>query len=484
MKQILAGESGGTVRNVQWTVATMLLRRALTFALFLAIARILDPDALGVFREYTLILMAFTLAAPLGLEYLHITAKGRHGRSFAALNTFSLLLGAVFAVALWFGADILGALADSALLPHVIRWTAPILLVHLLRQSLKFDLRRRMRLRLMATYETVNVIFYAALTLALLLVFRQPWTLFAGFFAGDILETALLLGERWRRYRWRFVPLASWAKSVVLWRKNAVFCLTTWATHLLGLFANQAPVFLLGVLFAPHWLGVYYLAQQMIGMPVTLLTSALQQVFLPTLARMNDQLKAASIQRVIFVASTGLWPLLALYGYALFRLTPLLFGPKWTEALPLLAPLGALMASHLVMNPIASAPVVMRRSDIELTWRVGSVLAIGAALWFGARYGFVTAIHVFAGVQIAMHTVFVVAILRLLRIPVLRQMGLLALRVFPPLLSLAAGWLLRDAHWAAAISAVAGVTAAMYLLANIFTKGQLWREMKTILRIS
>ena len=474
---------GGTVRTVQWTLLTLVLRRALVFGLFLVIARMLAPEALGIFREYTLVLLALTTLAPLGLEYLHVTSKGRHGSGFAGLLGVSMPLAVLLAVLLWAMAGVIGRAAGSAELTRIIHYTAPILLVHVLRQALKFDLRRRMRLRLLAAYETANVVFYSLLTLALLLLYRQAWVLFAGFFAGDLLETALLLAERYHRYGRHALPVGHLRSGLRLLRQHAGYCAATSGTHLLGLWANQAPVFLLGVLFAPYWLGVYYLAQQMIALPVTLLTQSLQQVFFPTFARMNGDEKARAVRRVMFAAAGIMWPLLALYGTALYRLVPLLFGAKWAEALPLLPPLGVLMASHLVMNPIASIPVVQRRSHLELLWRVGSVALITIALGLGARLGFVQAIRVYVVAQLLLHAVFVGIILRLVNLPVARQFATLALLAVPPGLLVLVGWLLRSAGWPLALLASLALTILLYTCVNLFTKGNLWREIRVVLRM-
>ncbi|MCD4828553.1 MAG: oligosaccharide flippase family protein [Candidatus Cloacimonetes bacterium] len=476
-------KSGGTVRTVQWTLLTLVMRRALVFCLFLVIARVLTPDALGIFREYTLILLALTLAAPVGLDYVHVTARSRHGRTFAALTGLSSLLALVFTVGLLALAGVIGRLAGSEELAAIIRWSAPILLVHVLRHDLKFDLRRRMRLRLLAAFETTNVFFYASLTLALLLIFHAPWTLFAGFFAGDILETALLLAERRRRYGRAFLPLGRMRTALRVWREHAGYCLSTSGTHLLGLWANQAPVFLLGVLFAPSWLGIYYLAQQMIGLPVTLLTQSLQNVFFPTFARMNDNEKAHAVKRVVFAAAGIMWPLLALYGYALWRLVPVLFGQRWAEALPLIAPLGALMASHLVMNPIASIPVALRRSHLELAWRIVSVALLSLALLFSARLGFAAAIRVYVVVQILMHAAFVAIILRLVRLSVPRMFGGLFLLALPPAALLAAGYMLHNLAWPPALATMLIVQLLLYGVVNLLTSGRLWHEMRAVLAV-
>ncbi|GEM_PF-477510 len=473
----------GALRTVRWTLLTMMLRRAVVFAAFIVIARTLAPAALGIFREYTLLLSVLVIFAPLSLDYVHVTNRLRHGRSFRALLQVSLTLAVLLMAALYLCAGLIGRLLHSTQLVPIIRWSAPILLVHVLRSDLKFDLRRRMRLRLVALYETANVLFYVVLTLVLLYFWRQPWVLFAGFFCGDVLETLLLVLERVRRYGRCAFPLGgSPRRSLALLRGNARFCAATSSTHLLGQWVNYAPVFVLGAMFSPTWLGLYYLAQQMIGLPVTLLTQSMQEVFFPTFARMDEVRRRTAVERFTFAAAGLLWPLLALYAYCLLRLVPLLLGARWVGALPMIAILGVLMASHLIMNPISSIPVVYRRSHVELAWRVVSVIVTTGILLFGARYGFMAALHGWVVAQVFMHASYVAAIFLILELPAIKQFGRLALLALPLAPLLTVMYLLRGQPWPLALAGVFLTQAALYLLVNLFSHGRLLREARLILR--
>lgn len=139
--------------------------------------------------------------------------------------------------------------------------------------------------------------------------------------------SALLL--LWRLGHWRPTFAFSWTHLQELLR---------FSVHLfvsgLGTFADQqAGAILLGVLFGPVAVGLYRLADRLVGSVVSIATTSIQGVSLPEFSRLQDRPEELKSGVIACIRLSSMATMPALVGMAITS-GPLVatLGPKWTPA--------------------------------------------------------------------------------------------------------------------------------------------------------
>ncbi|MCD4651687.1 MAG: oligosaccharide flippase family protein, partial [Candidatus Cloacimonetes bacterium] len=190
-------------QSIRWTLISTVIRRAMVFGLFFYLTRELSGVDIGLFGVYTRLLGIFTLVSLLSLDYLYIVDKENSKKIFATMTVTGLLLSVVFIVLLYCFAPLLAKLYNEPVLYRLIRWTAPILLVHVIRRVLKTAIKREFRFPLLSVIETANVTFYCMATVFFITIYPSVITLLICFFTGDLLEIGLILWHTRRNWMHR-----------------------------------------------------------------------------------------------------------------------------------------------------------------------------------------------------------------------------------------------------------------------------------------
>ncbi len=409
-----------TLGSIRWTLSATVFKRALVILLFLYIARVIDSEALGLFGTYTRFITLLTTFAVFSMDALYIVEKDSE-RMFPLFVSLPLLLGLIATIALPFTSGLIAALYETPELKRIVLYTFPILLVYVLRQVLKVSLKKEFRFKETSLFETVNVLAYSVAAIVFLFFWRSLWVVLIAFFCGDIIEMLLVLFSRKSRFPSRVldslfqVPVR---EKVAQLKANKGFLLTTTAMHLMGAFVGAGPIFLLGIAFPERgieYTGLYFLAWNVVSLPVTLLTDSALQVFFPSFARMRPDEIQGKIQRFLYFTISTLWALLMFYIILASKLIPLFLGGEWLKTTVIMVIMGLSALSTLIMNPLSSIPIVFRKPHIEFIWRVASLVSTSAGLFIGAQFGFYHAILGFVVAKFLTHVVFLGIVFNMVR---------------------------------------------------------------------
>ena len=399
--------------SARWTVASSIIRKLFSFALFIVIARVLTKDDVGLFREYSLILTLGSMTFLFSLDYLLIVSKEKIENNLSVIFKLILITSSIGTVILFILAPILGRIYHSQVLTSLIRYTSVFLFVENIRRLLTALMQRELRLKELAIFQTVNVIFYTLLTLTVLIFKKNVWVLVLGFYSGNVIEMFLLL---WSSRITIGKYLKQKGKVREFLSSNRKFISFAWVNNILNNISGNAPVLVLGLSFPIAYLGSFYLANQIIILPITIITTALLQVFFPSFSRKaNDEVVKHIGKFTDFVLIVA-FPLMALYALVSYSYLPLIFGAKWVDASSLILALAFTSALSLLTNPLSGIPYSLHKPDIELYWSiVSSGLKIGCIL-FGAKYGFLEAIIGFVIASVISQILLLIIVLKLLSV--------------------------------------------------------------------
>lgn len=183
---------------------------------------------------------------------------------------------------------------------------------------------------------------------------------------------------------WEAVRLRKIVGAVKRYRKFPLY--DTWSA-LLNSFSWQLPAFLLAAFFSPTVVGYYALGFRILQLPMSLVGSAIAQVFYPRAAEANQQgtlsiLVENAFQRLVLV---GLFPMLTLtfIGREVFIV---LFGPEWAEAGIYTQILSVWAFVWFISSPLSTIFNVLEKQEHMLRWNIANFLCRFLSLWIGGVF--------------------------------------------------------------------------------------------------
>ncbi|GIV70502.1 MAG: polysaccharide biosynthesis protein [Patescibacteria group bacterium] len=180
---------------------------------------------------------------------------------------------------------------------------------------------------------------------------------------------------------WESVRLQKIVEVVKRYRKFPLY--DTWSA-LLNSFSWQLPAFLLAAFFSPTVVGYYALGFRILQMPMSLVGSAIAQVFYPRAAEAYQRgdlsvLVENTFHRLVLI---GLFPMLTLtlIGRDLFTI---FFGPEWAEAGSYAQILSIWAFVWFISSPLSTIFNVLEKQERMLRWNMANFLTRFLSLWIG-----------------------------------------------------------------------------------------------------
>lgn len=178
-------------------------------------------------------------------------------------------------------------------------------------------------------------------------------------------------------------------KIIAVARDFKKFPQYTLPSAFINVLALQAPILLISTLFGFQMVGLYSLSYSMLVMPVSLVSSALGQVYygeISELCRLKSQDILAFYQKTtkrLFVFGAPIIFIGALISPVIF---PLIFGSAWKDAGMFSLPLSFMVIAQFVISPTQSLPLY-GYNHWELAWNIGRTVSVFAGFFLAYYLG-------------------------------------------------------------------------------------------------
>jgi O-antigen/teichoic acid export membrane protein len=314
-----------------WVLLQQVLMRGLVAVKFLAIGRILGPEAIG---SVSVALLAVAIAEALsdtGLSQAVIQghaspSRDELGSVWTTLASRGVLIGAVL-VALaplmnsqfHLGGSLL-LLQLAALLPLLRGFASPAYYV----------VQRERRFQHVALVEIASAFVDCCCGLALALSGAGAYSIVLGMIVGETLKTSLT----WLTMNPRPPIRLKWSGI----GHYVGFSRWIWAGSVVNLLLNQFDKVVVGKLLGPAQLGAYQMSSRLAQMLLADAAIAMSQYLFPTFAarhRADPAATAHLLRRYIAVIALGLTCVVIVLRLAAQPLFSLILGPAWLPAVPL-----------------------------------------------------------------------------------------------------------------------------------------------------
>ena len=341
-----------------WSAAEIASRQAIQFIVLVLLAHLLTPADFGMMAMLLVLISVGTILADAGFGTALIQRQDATSDDEATAFYSTLGIGLAAAGAMWMSADVIaGFYRQPALVPliHVIVLVLPISALGSVPDAL---LTKRLNFQARTHAQALASLFSGILSVCLAVLGFGVWTLVWQALANAAIRTLLL----WKLSRWR--PHGAFRRSSL--HTLGGFGLYMFLANLFNTASVRLQSVLIGRMFDTSALGLYTVAQNTQDAPTSFLGALLGRVALPsfsTLAHDRERLRnalRASIRASLFL----FFPCMLGIAVMARPLIELAYGPRWTDAAPILTFLAlsaALWPIH-VLN--LSALTAQGRSDL------------------------------------------------------------------------------------------------------------------------
>jgi O-antigen/teichoic acid export membrane protein len=276
--------------------------------------------------------------------------------------------------------------------------------------------------------------------------------LIGGHIAGQAAATAVLGGQIWREDRIfirRSLRLGTMVSAI--WRYRRFPLYGSWSA-LLNSLSWQTPALLLSAFFSPIVAGYYALGFRVLQMPMSLIGSAVAQVFFQRAAKARFQGTVGRLTETIFrrLVLISLFPMLtlAIVGRDLYVVV---FGSRWAEAGHYTQILSVWALFWFISSPLQDLTSALEKQRFAAVWNLGLLITRVLSLVVGGLLGNVyLALILFSATGILMYGFLFTVQLGWVGIPWHRTLGMLfscCLTALPLLCVVAAAKILVSNPW-------------------------------------
>jgi len=370
-----------SLRAVKWNYLGTVGRVLAQFVSLLGLARLLGPEATGLFG-YALLLISFaTLASEMGLSAALVQAvtlsRAQLGSVVSRLLLVALVIASlIFVLAEWIATSMFNTPAATPVLQAV----APNLILSALSIPPAAMLKRELQFRALMFIGLGSYIFgYIFVGIGVALAGGGVWSLVAALYAQNIAACIAM----------NLVARGSLALGNPLkLHKLGGFGGIIMVTYLFNWIIDNATHFIVGRVFGPAALGAFTVSNNLVRTPAGHLVTNLQTVLFPASALAQDN--PTALRRAYLTALSGVgFVALPLFGgaaAAAHLVVEALLGAKWTLAQPLLAPLALAMIPHSLMA--IAGPMLGGKGEplAELIVQAATAAVLVSALFIASNF--------------------------------------------------------------------------------------------------
>lgn len=406
-----------TLRAVKWTYLSTFLNAGLQVLVTAVLARLVAPEAFGLVAMGSLVLRFGQYFAQMGVGQAIVQRQELRQEHLQAGFWASVIIGAVFSAAAWFGAPLGAAAFNSPRLTEVLRVMGLIFFLNGTSSLPLGILRREMRFREIALADVgTYAVGYAGVGVGAAVAGLGVWSLVlaalcqAGLnsLAYNLLQRPVLTPIlRWRPYR-ELLGFGSMVSIVSF----VEFINSNLDNMTVGRFAGSSA------------LGYYSRALSLTGLPMYYISTSLSRVLFPSFSRVQEQtgrLRNAYLGVTTVFAALGLPLALGMSGAAR-EIILVLLGSRWEPAVPVMR-LAAMASGVAMLSHFGGVTLeATARLRDKLLMRAGQFVLFGTALFSLRGLGLPGYALAFALSEVSYHLAQMLRIATLFDVP-WRELG-------------------------------------------------------------
>jgi lipopolysaccharide exporter len=385
-----------SVSAAKWGLISSIGKFVLQLLVNVAVARLLGPEAYGLFALAAIGLLIATFVSEIGLGWSLIQRESLSAPILRFVFTWQCLSGLGGLLVMLLCGNLLAEFLQEPKLVPITQWLGLVCFFNALGATATNLLRRELRFRDLAKVQlTGYALAYGLLGIPLAFAGAGVWALVVAWIAQALFCSAIAYRVRPHPIK----PLLRVENPREFMNLGAAVLLTNLCNWAL----TNADRLLIGRLAGAQSAGVYAVGYNLATVPNGLLISALQPAFLASGARLQDDIERMGraylgIQSFIWIV---LAPLFFILAYAAPWLIALLYGDAWRSSVVVFAALACAMPAYLAWA--LTTPVLWStgRKWLELGLQLPLFFAGAPMLYWAASHSIGTAAGIAATLFLA-----------------------------------------------------------------------------------
>lgn len=364
---------------VKWNYIGVVVRIAMQLAVQITLARMLGPNAMGVFAVAFLLIGIGSILVEMGLGAALVQQDSISDNDVRSVFTWTLLAGGGAVVFVFASAEHVAVLFNDPEIAAVLRGITPVFLLQALSVVPMSLLRRELKFKEIQFIQLGSYFFgFLVVGVGAGLAGFGIWSLVAAWVA----QFSVLVIVSFSLVR---LP-----KRPILFSKNRFFQFGSRVTltNLANWIVENVDNFLVGKLFGAKSLGLYSVSYNLVRTPANHLVVTLQGVLFPASARAQSNSQSLKRVYLLVASAVALVSIPAFSGLAVVAETVVdaLFGDQWFEAASVLVPLSLAMIPHTLMA--IAGPILWGKGKVgdELVVQVLVAALLIVAIWCASSY--------------------------------------------------------------------------------------------------
>lgn len=415
-------------KGIVWSVIQKWGREAVSFLTFVALSRLLDPEAFGLVALATAFTAFIHIFLDQGFSAAIVQRTELKREHLDTAFWISVLTGLLMAVAGIVASGLVASLYDEPSLAPVLMWLSIGFIFIALSSTQTAILRRKLAFKSLAARSLTATVVGGIVGVGMAIAGFGVWSLVGMNLARGLAGVIVL----WRASDWR----PGFHVSKKHYKELFSFGVSVTGNNVLKVLVRRSDDFLIGYFLGPTMLGFYTIGYRFLLMIIRLVTGIVNSVAFPTFSRIQHNPKR--IRRAFYRVThyTNLLAFPIFIGLALLasELIPALFGAEWTQSIPIMQ---ILALSGILQGVLLFNGSILRATG-KPSWQFAIMLVTAVCSVIGfllaVRLGIVAVAAAFVIVGYLMAPISYIAVRKQIQIDLRTYLGQFALPLFATLI--------------------------------------------------
>lgn len=351
-------------KGVVWSVIQKWGREAISFLTFIALSRLLAPEAFGLVAMATAFTAIVEIFLDQGLSAAIVQRADLEKEHLDTAFWISVLAGLMLAIGGIAAAGFVASIYKEPDLAPVLMWLSLSFILVALSSTQIAILQRKLAFKNLAARSLTAVMVGGIVGVSMALAGYGVWSLVGLTLANGLAGVIVL----WRASDWR----PGFRVSKKHYKELFSFGISVVGNNSLTVLVRRSDDFLIGYFLGPTLLGYYTIGYRLLLVIIRMVTGIINSVAFPTFSRIQH--KPKRIRRAFYTATqyTSLLAFPVFIGLAVLapELVLAIFGEEWAPSIPVMQILALIGILQAVLFFNGS---VMRASG-KPSWQFGIML--------------------------------------------------------------------------------------------------------------
>ncbi|MEJ2558700.1 MAG: lipopolysaccharide biosynthesis protein [Anaerolineae bacterium] len=359
------------VKGVVWSIIQKWGRAAISTATFMALARLLSPDAFGLVALASVFTAFVEIFLDQGFSAAIVQRADLEREHLDTAFWITVLGGGLLTVGGIAASGLVAALFAEPRLAPILMWLSLSFVLSALSSTQSAILQRELAFKSLAARSLAATTVGGVAGISMAIAGFGVWSLVGQNLANGLAGAIVL----WRASDWR----PGFNLSRQHYKELFSFGVSVVGNNILKVLVRRSDDFLIGYFLGPTLLGYYTIGYRLLLVIIRLVTGIINAVAFPTFSRLQRDPKRMlrAFYNVTQYTSLLAFPVFSGLAALAPELVPALFGEKWAPSIPVMQVLAliGILQSVLFFNGS-----VMRASG-KPSWELVSCWPYAGALW-------------------------------------------------------------------------------------------------------